>query len=488
MKLELKEFEANLALAKDLTGEVRQKYLTTLRSAEVYQKDDKGVEMPVDVKIEETAQAASEKKSITLAAPAEGESIEARIKLAIDKALDPHKGGKPFDAIESKDTMPAEVAEYSEHNLKSFKGKDAAKNAWHAGQFLLATSNHPGAAKARLWCENHGMHLKVAQENVNSNMGIFVPPEFNWTLIRLVEKYGVFRQYANVLPMSRDTLTIPRRTGGYTAYPVTEGAAVTESDLSGDSVTLSAKMWGVITRQSRQLLEDSVISFADLVAMEMALAFAQKEDNCGFNGDGGGATYSGIEGVIHALQARQGATVASIAGLTLTTGTGYATSYASITLADFLKCMGKLPLYAQADPSQVAWYCHQNFWASVMCRVITGVGGVRGYEIVDGIPVKMFMGYPVIISQVMPSGPAVSQVPCLFGNLGLAAKFGDRRQVSMEMSTQANVGGQSTFERYQMAVMGTERFDIVVHDVGNYNATVTSQVPGPILGLITATS
>ena len=42
---------------------------------------------------------------------------------------------------------------------------------------------------------------------------------------------------------------------------------------------------------------------------------------------------------------------------------------------------------------------------------------------------------------------------------------------------QASVGGESTWERDQLAIKGTQRFDINVHDFG------TDTVGGPICGL-----
>ena len=46
----------------------------------------------------------------------------------------------------------------------------------------------------------------------------------------------------------------------------------------------------------------------------------------------------------------------------------------------------------------------------------------------------------------------------------------------------------SAFEQDEIVIRGTERFDVVVHDVGNQSATAASRVPGPIVGLITAAS
>jgi HK97 family phage major capsid protein len=92
------------------------------------------------------------------------------------------------------------------------------------------------------------------------------------------------------------------------------------------------------------------------------------------------------------------------------------------------------------------------------------------------------LGYPVEFSQVMPSTEANSQVCAVLGDFSKGAAFGDRQQESIAFSEHATIGGENVFERNQIAIRGTERFDIVVHDVGDANDA------GPIVGLQTAGS
>jgi HK97 family phage major capsid protein len=114
-----------------------------------------------------------------------------------------------------------------------------------------------------------------------------------------------------------------------------------------------------------------------------------------------------------------------------------------------------------------------------MQRLATAAGGNRIAEIENGALEKSFLGYPVVIAQVLPKASATNQVACLFGNLRLAASLGDRRITTIQMSEHA----LNAFEQDEVAIRGTERFDIVVHDVGD-NAGNT----GPIVGLITGAS
>jgi HK97 family phage major capsid protein len=86
------------------------------------------------------------------------------------------------------------------------------------------------------------------------------------------------------------------------------------------------------------------------------------------------------------------------------------------------------------------------------------------------------MGYPVRISQAMPSASAVSQVCALLGDLSQGAFFGDRRGIGVSLSE------HDAFQTDELALRAVERFDINVFGAGD---TVAA---GPIVGLITAAS
>jgi HK97 family phage major capsid protein len=91
----------------------------------------------------------------------------------------------------------------------------------------------------------------------------------------------------------------------------------------------------------------------------------------------------------------------------------------------------------------------------------------------------MFLGFPVEFSQVMPTATAATTVFALLGDFSLAASFGDRQQNIISFSEHASVGGQSVFERNEVAVRAVERFDINVHDVGD------GTTPGPVVAVAT---
>jgi HK97 family phage major capsid protein len=408
-------------------------------------------------------------------------SLEAEVK-SVERLVAAEEKAKPVELTqakrfggdgegESKEAVKASVPAIPRvSRVKSFKddGDSRAElKAYRFGMFALATIW--GNQKAIDYCAKNGLDLVKAQtEGVNTTGGFAVPDEFNNDLIDLREMYGVFRQYARIRPMSRDRMTIPRRTGGVTAYWVDEGDTITDSTATGDVVGLTAKKLAALVLASSEVFEDAAIDIGEWIAREIAWAFAQEEDDAGFNGDGT-STYGRITGVRQKLRDVDG-TIANIKGLYVGTGN----AYSELTLGDFEGVVGLLPQYA--DTPNARWFVHRTFYYQVMVREALEAGGVEMREVIGGQRTPIYLGYPVVFSQLMPKVEGNSQVCALLGDLSLAASFGDRRELSLARSLDYR------FANDQVAIRGTERIDINVHDVGNTTDA------GPIVGLITAAS
>ncbi len=360
--------------------------------------------------------------------------------------------------------------------LKSFKsdttanGKSAAEKAGRFGYFIAASI---GKSWARKFCQENDIPLmysdggedatKAHVETVNTSGGYLVPEEFETTLIDLREQYGVFRQNVRVTPMARDTKVVPKRASGLTAYYVGENASITESTKGWSRIQLIAKKLAVLAKYSSELDEDSIINVGDDLAGEIAYAFANAEDNAGFVGDGT-STYGGIVGVSPAINA-----VSSNAGIN-TQASG--NTWAAITLADFNATKAKLPQYATVR-GNCRWFVSMPFWSSVMEKLALAAGGVTSLEILSGTSNPRFLGYPVVIAQVLPAATAVATISALLGDLNLATVMGDRRQSTIAFSEHLN------FAEDEIAIRGTERFDINMHAPG------TSTTAGPVVALKT---
>jgi HK97 family phage major capsid protein len=350
--------------------------------------------------------------------------------------------------------------------------------AYRFAQWWFAT-NLPGSsplrAKAATFCEENGIPtMKALNEGINEQGGALVPPEFDNMLIRLLERFGVFRQYARINQMAGDIKMIPRRTAGITASWVSEGASITDTTPTYDNVQLVAKKLACRVIMSSEITEDSAISIADQLAFEIGTAFALAEDQAAFLGDGS-PTFGGITGMTQKLKGLSG-TIANIAGLFVATGN----LFSEFVLTDFNNTVALLPQYA--DSAQTAWYCHRSFYFGTMQKLELAAGGVTAREVATGdrAPRPLFLGYPVNFTQVMPRSDANSQIAAILGDISMGAVMGDRRQRTLftdPFSLSAND---------QISVRGTERVDIIIHDVGNASATAADRQPGSIVGIISA--
>lgn len=378
--------------------------------------------------------------------------------------------------------VPAKAKRWS-GNLQSFKGPDADLRAYKAGMWLAATLC--GSTYAKQFCQQHGIATEridfaktqfedIHQGNVNTAGGYLVFDEYENDIIRLIEAFGLARQKLKIVPMISDTKLRPRRTGGLTAYFVGEGGSISESTGSWDNVKLIAKKLAAISVASNELISDAVVSIADEITREIALAFATKEDLCAFQGDGTSA-YGGISGLVNRLSVVNG--VDDGGGLIL----GANNTYGEVTDAELTKCIGQVPNYPGLQPE---WYCSKPFWAQVMLRLIRASGGATMLAM-EGITRMTYAGYPVNWTSgtsVMPVTVANSQISCLFGDLRMAAMFGDRAGLAIATSPVATVGDTSMFDTDSFAIRGIERFDINVHDIG------TATAAGPVVGFIQAAS
>ncbi len=355
---------------------------------------------------------------------------------------------------------PASIMEATPKLYGSLKNCHSRVSAFRFGVFAAGILGVPWAATAsrELWEPS-----ALMTESTNTAGGALVPDEFQDEIIVAREKYGVIRKYARVCPMASETLRVPRRTAGLTAYPVGEGVTATETTSAFNGFGFVAKKWITLLRASSELSEDAISAFGDYILGEFAYSFAVAEDNAGFAGDGT-STYAGITGLKNALL---GGCVSTSAG----------TTWASITAAEVSAWLAlSLDYEGAKDP---AIYCSKAFFHAVLERLAIASGTASGLQIVNGLPQYFFNGYPVRFTKSTPTATAVNTISAYFGDLSLAVALGDRRQVTVSSTLEGSVGGQSTWERDELSMKATERIDIVCFEPG------TATVAGPVAALST---
>lgn len=335
--------------------------------------------------------------------------------------------------------------------------------AYRSGQWLLAVVG--GSERAKRWCVERGISVeqRVMQVGNNTLGGYLAPDEMEQSIIDLREQYGLARRLARRRVMGSDTKSIPKRTGGVTAYFIEEdNAGVTASDKGWGNVNLVSKTLAALTLISKNLEEDAIIDVVDDLAMEQAYAFAKKEDECWLIGDGT-STYGGMTGL-----------------KTLFDATAYASRFNAVTNHDTFPefdhsdlvgvrgALGDLPMIRGP-----VWVCSKSFAESVIMRLKATAGGNNAGDLGAGAGYT-YLGDSVFTTEILPKDPAADvsdTTVALYGDFGLSSSFGDRRGIMVEVLRERYA------EKLQVGVLAHERFHIVNHDLGS------TTVKGPVAAL-----
>lgn len=150
-------------------------------------------------------------------------------------------------------------------------------------------------------------------------------------------------------------------------------------------------------------------------------------------------------------------------------------SYSTLDGTDLSNVMGLLPGYALPG---AGWYVSVAGFSYAFCRIVASSGGWIGTCIdgQTGAEAWNYLGFPIRIVQKLPLAAAATsltgQAMMLFGDMALAASFGERREMRVKFLTERFA------EFDQIGVVGTERFDVNIHSMGD-NTTA-----GPLVALV----
>lgn len=307
-----------------------------------------------------------------------------------------------------------------------------------------------------------------------------VPEGFDADLHQLLLQYGVARRCARVVNMTTERVSRPKATGDLTMYYPADGSAGTESTKTFSNVFLNAKEGMVIVKASRALTQDSAINIADDAGRDIVRAAAKQEDNSLFNSNGSGATNGYIpqtSGILFQIGAG-GASASTPFVQTAETTTnsrvydsGSSTGALGVTLAEVVALMSLPGAFVGRS---MAFHCTQQIGAAIFLRLAASVGGIQPMQIEGLGMVNTFLGAPIIYNNVMTTaiGNQASRQLLVYGDISLAADFGDRMGLAVEISE------QRYWDENNIGIKGTIRHDVNVHALG---ATTTA---GPLAVLV----
>jgi len=303
---------------------------------------------------------------------------------------------------------------------------------------------------------NYLSAFKAMNEGTGSAGGFVVPQEWATEVFRVVEDFGLVAKLATKFPMSGATLNVPRLSASVSVYWPGEGAVGTSAQPTFEQVQLEAKTLVGITPMSNELLADANISIITLLTTLFAEAIAGELDNQGLTGSG--APFTGV---------------LSDAGVTVYQPATSSTFTLAATPTFARTLISKIKPWALQGACFVmhrsVWALYQlvaasgtgNFMLSSFNPVITGntqANGVQGFPL--GVAGTMW-GYPVLLSDKMPSSTAISTKFVIFGNLSHIF-LGMRQDLAVAISQEATVDSVNLFAANMSAVRVTTRVAIAV--------------------------
>ena len=334
--------------------------------------------------------------------------------------------------------------------LKAFKD-DELSEAYGAGQWLKAVvaiqAGRRDERAEQLAARYGSPILATATEGTDSAGGYLVPDPVSAAIINVRALSGLSRQICRIVPMTSDTLSVPKKTGTVTVDYPTEGAAITADDQTWGQVALTAVRRACLSKVSQDLVDDAVIPIIDDLAAEIGSDLSVQEDNELINGDAS-ATYGGETGLVTAAAQTQAVTGA----------------WSAIDLSDLTATMGLVGAkYWQYGAS---WICSAAFYHSVMLDLLAAAGGNTVASLGEGGK-QMFLGYPVHLTDQLPTATA-ADTHLLFGSFSKAVIIGDRAGVRVQTSS------ERFFDEDNLAIRASVRYDIACHDTSAYAELTTS--------------
>ena len=263
----------------------------------------------------------------------------------------------------------------------------------------------------------------------SSAAGAILPTPISGRIIDRVRNAAtVFRAGAVTVPMSTATLKLARLTGDVTAGWYSESGAISESDATLDSVTLTARRMSVLVRVANELLEDSDPSVSAIIENSIAEAMALELDRVALIGTGTAPEPKGIQNF---------------------SGINTVASIGTPTFDDYIDAIYELRL----DNHEANAVINSVRTAKTLAKLKTGLSG-------DVTPLVMPAEYAALtrlVTNQLPTnlGGGTNESISIVGNFE-HLMIGLRANISIEVSREAD----DVFSKNQTLIRATFRGDV----------------------------
>mgnify|MGYP001055817683 FL=1 len=276
-------------------------------------------------------------------------------------------------------------------------------------------------------------------ETTDSQGGYLVPAQQAKTFFDMLRAQSVVLKAApRVLPMSGEVLNVPQILTSTSTGWFAENASISSTEMTFDSVTLTAKKLAAYTELSNEVLSDSTPAIRDVIAYDFTQAMAAGLDLALLEGDGSGASPTGMRNFASVGETHAG------------------TSGASVTLNMILDQIARVEA-ANGNTATAAFFMHPRTWSDIVAAMDDQGRYMMTFDPSSGAMRRLF-GIPVytssqisVIEEVGSSGAACSYI--LLADMAQVA-IGRRQDLALKYSDQFK------FDTDQTAVRATSRWDI----------------------------
>lgn len=276
--------------------------------------------------------------------------------------------------------------------------------------------------------------LDHLSEGTAADGGFLVPEEYHNTFVESRQDQVVMRRAgATVINVTSDTYNVPQLATRPKAYWRNELAVKSSTSASWTNLTLTPYSLAVIMTASNEVIEDAKIggNLVQVMTRLMTDAIAIEEDRAFFMGSG----------------------TAQPTGLTTYTPGATVDAGGAVDADDIVNTLYSLP---RAYRDRAVWF--MNSRALRVVRMLKDSTGRPLFEnALSATEFPTLLGRPLIEQNDMASSVIWFGDPSMYW-------IGDRSGISVRVTDEASVGGQSAFERNFTAVRVEERVDAELVD------------------------
>lgn len=251
--------------------------------------------------------------------------------------------------------------------------------------------------------------------------GYTVPEVLETEIVRLInDSYGVARREMRYMPMSGAGTSRKITVGGaLSVYWTDEAGAKTSTQPTFTRVTQELKKLAAIVPMTDEVIEDSAINLTNYVAQLFAEAIAQEEDDQFLAGDG--TVWTGVVNNTDTNEVKLAATK---------------TVGADLTPANLRAVLSATPVASRRNGK---WYMSAS-----MFDVIAGLQDGNGnyvYPSLQNGDNSRLLGKEVVLTDSLPASSVTtaSKAILFFGDLKLAAVYGDKGGMRIQTSNEATI-------------------------------------------------